>query len=340
MGVWAFASQAGGDLLMMRRRDFVVGAAAWPLAARARQPSVPVIGFFDWGSRDTSERALAVFRKGLADAGYVEGQNVTIEYRWAEGRYDRLPELAADLVRRKVAAIVATGALPTAIAAKAATATIPIVVVAGGDPVKRGLAASLNRPGGNVTGITFISAELAGKRLDLLRKIAPHATTFAYLSGGPRNAFEEEESNTVAEARALGLQLIVVEARSERDIEAAFATLVQREAGALIVGVVAHFTYNRDRIVALADRHKIAAMYPFPIYAFRGGLMSYGADALAALRQLGVDYVGPILKGANPADLPIQQPTKFELIINQKTAKMLGLEIPRILLALADRVID
>jgi putative ABC transport system substrate-binding protein len=286
------------------------------------------------------DRAGKPTGRGNADAGYVDGQNVTIEYRWAEGRYDRLPELAADLVRRQVAVIVATGALPTALAAKAATATIPIVVAAGGDPVKRGLAASLNRPGGNVTGMTWIGTELVGKRLDLLHKMVPQATTFAYLSGGPRNAFEEEESNTVAAARALGLQLIVVEARSEQDIEPAFATLVQRETGALIVGVVAHFTYNSNRIVALAARHKIPAMYPFPIYAFRGGLMSYGADAVSPLRQIGFEYVGPILKGANPADLPIQRPTKFELIINQKTAEMLGLEIPHLLLALTDKVID
>jgi putative ABC transport system substrate-binding protein len=329
----------------MRRREFITllggAVAAWPLAARAQQPAMPVIGFFDWGSPEPSARDVAAFRQGLAEAGYVEGQNLSIEYRWAEGQYDRLPLLAADLVRRQVAVIAARGSIGMAIAAAKATSTIPIVVVAGGNPVEYGLAASLNRPGSNVTGVTFISTELAGKRLDLLHEMVPQATTVAYLSGGPGFLrFDNEASSVIGAAGALGRQVIVVEARSDGDIEAAFANLVQRQAGALIVGVVPHFTYNSNKIVALAARHKIPAMYPFPVYAFDGGLMSYGADVLGTLRQVGRDYVSKILKGAKPSDLPIQRPNKFELVINLKTAKALDLDVPSTLLALADKVIE
>jgi putative ABC transport system substrate-binding protein len=329
----------------MKRREFITllggAAAAWPLSARAQQPAMPVIGFFDWGSPGPSARDVAAFRQGLAEAGYVEGQNLSIEYRWAEGEYDRLPLLAADLVRRQVAVIVARGSIGMAIAAAKATSTIPIVVAAGGNPVEYGLAASLNRPGSNVTGVTFISTELAGKWLDLLHEIFPQATTVAYLSGGPwSRKFENEASSVVEAASALGRQVIVVEARSDGEIEAAFATLGQRQAGALMVGVVPHFTYNSNKIVALAARHKIPAMYPFPVYAFGGGLMSYGADVLGTLRQVGRDYVSKVLKGAKPADLPIQRPNKFELVINLKTAKALGLDVPSTLLALADKVIE
>jgi putative ABC transport system substrate-binding protein len=326
----------------IRRREFVFtlggAAVAWPLAARAQQPTMPVIGFFGWGS---PERDVAAFRQGLAEAGYVEGRNLSIEYRWAEGQYSRLPILAADLVRRQVAVIVASGSTGMALAAAQATSTIPIVVAAGGNPVEYGLVASLARPGSNVTGVTLISTELAGKRLDLLHEMVPQATTVAYLSGGPRFLkFENEASSVLEAAGALGRQVIVVEARSDGDIEAAFATLVQRQAGALMVGVVPHFTYNSNKIVALAARHKIPAMYPFPIYAFRGGLMSYGADFLGMLRQVGRDYVSKILMGAKPADLPLQRPNKFELVINLKTAKALGLDVPDRLLALADEVIE
>jgi putative ABC transport system substrate-binding protein len=252
-----------------------------------------------------------------------------------------LPALAADLVRRQVAVIVATGVFQTALAAASATSTIPIVVAAGGDPVKYGLAASLNRPGGNVTGVTLITTELAGKRLGLLLEMVPQATTVAYLSGGPRLLKHENEASSILEAaRALGRQVIVVEASRDRDFEAAFATIVQRQAGALIVGVVPLFTYNSNRIVALAERHKIPTIYPFRSYALGGGLMSYGADLEGPLRQVGVDYVGRILKGAKPADLPVQQPTNFELILNLKTAKALGLDVPPTLLARADEVIE
>jgi putative tryptophan/tyrosine transport system substrate-binding protein len=283
---------------------------------------------------------VAEFRRGLAEAGYVEGKNVTIEYRGADAQTSRLPALAADLVDRQVDVILATGTLETAHAAKAATATIPIVIAAGGDPVASGLAASLSRPGGNVTGMTWISEALAGKRLDLLHQMVPQASTVAFLSGGPRWPRSSPQSDEIAAAHDIGLQVIVVEARSERDIEAAFATIVQRKAGALVVGVVPHFLANNRKLVALAAHHKIPVIYPFSVYTFGGGPMSYGTDMVGNLRQLAVDYVGRILNGANPADLPIQQPTKFPLIINLKTAKTLGLTIPPNLLALADQVIE
>ena len=255
--------------------------------------------------------------RGCAEVGYIDGQNVILEFRWAEGDYARLPALAANLVQRHVAVIVASGSSGAALAVKAATSTIPIVVAAGGDPVKYGLAASLNRPGGNVTGVTSIATDLAGKRLDLLREMVPQAKTVAYLSGGPSSLkFEDEASNVLEAARALGWQAVVVEARRDRDLEQAFATIAQRQAEALIVGVVPHFTYSSTRIVGLAEHYKIPTMYPFRIYVVRGGLMSYDADPLDLVRQVGVDYVGRILKGAKPGELPIRQPTKFELVIN------------------------
>jgi putative tryptophan/tyrosine transport system substrate-binding protein len=329
----------------MRRRDFITllggAAAAWPVAARAQQAAVPVVGFLNWGSSASNKRLVAAFRQGLAEVGYIDGQNVTIEFRWAEGDYGRLSAMATDLVQRQVAVIVASGTSGTALAVKAVTSTIPIVVMAGGDPVKYGLAASLNRPSGNVTGVTAIATDLAGKRLDLLRELVPQAKTVAYLSGGPSTMkFEDEASSVVEVASALGWQVVVVEARSDRDLEQAFATIVQRKAGALMVGVVPHFMYNSNRIVGLAERHKIPTIYPFRVYVVRGGLMSYDANQLDLIRQVGVDYVGRILKGAKPGDLPIRQPTKFELVINLKTAKALGLEVPDKLLALADEVIE
>ena len=255
----------------MKRREFITmlggAAAAWPLAARGQQPTMPVIGFFGWGS---PERDVAAFRQGLAEAGYVEGRNLSIEYRWAEGQYSRLPILAADLVRRQVAVIVASGSTGIALAAAQATSTIPIVVAAGGNPVEYGLVASLNRPGSNVTGVTLISTELAGKRLDLLHEMVPQATTVAYLSGGPRFLkFENEASSVLEAAGALGRQVIVVEARSDGDIEAAFATLVQRQAGALMVGVVPHFTYNSNRSWRWrrATKFRLCILFPFTPFA-------------------------------------------------------------------------
>jgi putative ABC transport system substrate-binding protein len=330
---------------MIRRRDFITllggGAAGWPLAARAQQAAVPAVGFLNWGSSASNKRLVAAFRQGLAEVGYIDGQNVTIEFRWADGDYGRLSAMATDLVQRQVAVIVATGTSGAALAVKAVTSTIPIVVMAGGDRVKYGLAASLNRPGGNVTGVTAIATDLAGKRLDLLRELVPQAKTVAYLSGGPSTLkFEDEASNVVEVASALGWEVVVVEARSDRDFEQAFATIVQRKAGALMVGVVPHFMYNSNRIVGLAERYKIPTIYPFRIYVVRGGLMSYDANQLDLIRQVGVDYVGRILKGAKPGDFPIRQPTKFELVINLKTAKSLGLEFPPIMLARADEVIE
>jgi putative ABC transport system substrate-binding protein len=326
----------------VKRRDFITllgGAATWPLAAGAQQ-AIPVVGFLDWGSVSNT-RLVTAFRQGLSERGYIDGQNVTIEFRWAEGDYARLPALAAELVQRHPAVIVASGSSGTALAVKAATSTIPIVVAAGGDPVKYGLAYSLNRPGGNVTGVTSIATDLAGKRLDLLREMVPQTRVVAYLSGGPSSLqFEDEATNVLNAASALGWQAVVVEARSERDFEPAFASIAQRQAEALVVGVVPHFTYNSNRIVRLAERYKIPAIYPFRIYVIRGGLMSYDADPLDLVRQVGVDYVGQILKGATPGDLPIRQPTRFELVINLKTAKALGLEVPPTLLARADEVIE
>jgi putative ABC transport system substrate-binding protein len=329
----------------VRRRELIAllggAAAVWPLAGRAQQAAVPVVGFLNWGSAASNRLLVAAFRQGLAEVGYIDGQNVTIEFRWAEGDYGRLSAMATDLVQRQVAVIVASGTSGTALAVKAVTSTIPIVVMAGGDPVKYGLAASLNRPGGNVTGMTAIATDLAGKRLDLLRELVPQAKTVAYLSGGPSTMkFEDEASSVVEVASALGWQAVVVEARSDRDLEQAFATIVQRKAGALMVGVVPPFMYNSNRIVGLAERHKIPTIYPFRVYVVRGGLMSYDANQLDLIRQVGVDYVGRILKGAKPGDLPIRQPTKFELVINLKTAKALGLEVPDKLLALADEVIE
>ncbi len=327
------------------RREFIalLGAAATalPHTARAQQTAMPVVGFLNWGSPAPNRRLVAAFRQGLAEVGYIEGQNVTIEFRWAEGEYTRLPALAAELVQRQVAVIVASGSSGAALAVKAATSTTPIVVAAGGDPVKYGLASSLNRPGGNVTGVTFIATDLAGKRLELLREMVPQAKTVVYLSGGPSSMkFEDEASTVLQVASVLGWQAMVVEARSDRDFEQAFATIAQRQAAALIVGVVPHFTYNSNRIVALAERYKIPTIYPFRFYVVRGGLMSYDADQLDLVHQVGVDYVGRILKGAKASDLPIRQPTKFELVINLKTAKALGFDVPTTLLARADEVIE
>jgi putative ABC transport system substrate-binding protein len=327
----------------MRRRDFiaVVGSAvAWPLAARAQQQPaiIPVIGFLDPTSPDAFPRGVAEFRRGLEEAGYVEGRNVTIEYRWAQGQFDRLPQLAADLVGRRVAVIVASGGVAAALAAKDATSTIPIVISGGADPVKYGLVASLSRPGGNITGTTAILNELAGKRLQLLHELVPQATTIGYLVDNQTERPQVPTSDLLAAAGALGLQLIVLECHSDSDFEAAFATLVKRQPSALVVSAFPLAFSNRPKILALAARHKIPAIYPQPQYAREGGLMSY--DGVSTLRQAGFYYVPQILKGAKPGDLPIQQPTNFRLLINAKTAQALGLAIPRTLLVIADEVIQ
>jgi len=325
----------------MRRRDFITligGAAGWPLAARAQQPALPVIGFLDSG--EANAHNVAAFRGGLADAGYIEGRNVAIEFRWANTQFAQLRSMADDLVRRQVTVIVAASAIASGLAAKAATSTIPIVIATGGDPVKFGLVASLNQPGGNVTGLTYMANELASKQLDFLHKLVPSATTIVYLAGRQQFASEEDTGNLLAAAQALERKVIVLECRSDSDLDAALASLEQRRAEALIVSLFPLAWTNRRRIIALAARHKIPAIYASDGFARAGGLMSYSAAHSAVLRQVAADYVGKILKGARPADLPVQRPTKFELIVNRLTAKALGIDIPPTLLALADEVIE
>ena len=329
---------------MRRRREFIAliggAAAAWPLAARAQQPAMPVIGFLGLGSPRPMGRLVAAFRQGLAKAGYVEGQNVAIEFRWADfSQSARLPALAAELVHRQVAVIFTGGFGGPAFAAKAATSTIPIVFAYGGDPVKGGLVASLSHPGGNVTGVTAINAELVSKWLSLAGDLVPQATTVGFLSGDSSYLafYEDQKSQILAAARALGRQVIILETRSDLDYEAAFKTLVQREAGALIVGPFAF--RNTNEILALAARYKIPTIYPRRDYVEAGGLMSYAADYADTFRQAGV-YTGQILKGAKPADLPVLQATKFEFVINMQTARALGIEVSNSIQLLADELID
>jgi ABC-type uncharacterized transport system substrate-binding protein len=307
--------------------------------ARAQQPAMPVIGFLHIAFPGPYTQHLVAFRQGLRQSGYVEGQNVAIEYRWANNENDQLPELAADLVRRRVALIVAAGGSPSVLAAKGATSTIPIVLVVGSDPVRLGLVASLNRPGGNVTGVTFLTTELMPKRLELLRELIPQATTLAYLADLRFVLGHEMLRDTLAAAGVLGQQIAVMEARSSRDFEPAFATFIERQAGALIVAASQLFDSNRDQLVALAARHKMPAIYQAREYVLDGGLMSYGANQVEAFR-LGGLYVGQILKGEKPANLPVQQSTKIELVINLKTAKTLGIEVPLSMLMRVDEVIE
>ena len=324
----------------MRRREFITllgGAVAWPLAARAQQPAMPVVGLLDQRSPDALADRLRGFRQGLKDAGFVEGQNAAIEYRWAENQLDRLPELAADLVRRQVAVIVAPAGLAPALAAKAATKTIPIVFVIADDPVRLGLVASLARPGGNLTGINFLSGELTAKRLELLRELMPSATRVAVLVN-PANA-ENPEREVETAARSIGLQIQTLNASTIREINAAFATFVRERPDAVFVGLDPFFNSRRIQLVQLAARYAIPASYPARDFAEAGGLMSYGADIADAWRQAG-SYAGRILKGAKAADLPVVQSSKFELVFNVQTAKALGLDVPPLLQHRADEVIE
>jgi len=324
----------------MRRREFITllgGAAAWPLAARAQQP-LPVIGFLNGASPEKYEPFVNAFLQGLKETGYTESQNVIIEYRWADGQFDRLPAMAADLVGRN-ATVIAAFAPPAALAAKAATSTIPIVFVTGFDPVKGGLVASLNRPGGNVTGVHVFLIGLESKRLGLLRELVPQAALMGLLIN-PRSPDSEAQSKALqAAARAIGQQIMVVEAGSDGEFDAAFTALAERRVGALVVAADQFFTGRREQLLALAARYAMPAIYELREYAVAGGLMSYGTSLPEGYYQNGV-YVGRILKGAKPADLPIVQSTKFELVINLKTAKSLGLDVPDKLLALADEVIE
>jgi putative ABC transport system substrate-binding protein len=327
----------------MRRRDFIIflaGAmAAWPLAARAQQKAMPVIGVLNTGSPSaTTSPFMAAFLQGLSEAGYVEGQNLAIEYRWAEGHYDRLPALAADLVDRKVDLIMASSP-PSALAAKSATSTIPIVFRGGPDPVGNGLVASLARPGGNLTGVSMLSDRLPAKRLQLLSELVPRAGVIALLVN-PNDANAERVIREVQEAaRTKGLQLHVRKASSESEIDTAFASLVQLQAGALLVAADPFLSSRREQLVALASRHAVPSIYAWREFAASGGLISYGPSLTSAYRLCGT-YAGKVLKGAKPADLPVQQPTKFELIINLKTAQALGIDVPPTLLARADEVIE
>ncbi len=328
----------------MRRREVIslLGSAAtpalWPFALGAQQKAIPVIGFLGSASPCPAASFAAAFRQGLSETGYVEGQNLAIEYRWAEGRYDRLPALAADLVGRKVDVIAAVDT-PSVLAAKGATSMIPIVFEIGADPVAIGLVASLARPGGNVTGVTFISIELLPKRLELLSELVPQAGVIALLVN-PNNPNAERAMRDVQEAaRAKGVQLHILKAGTESEVDAAFATLVELHAGALVVAGDSFFSNRREQLVALAARHAVPAIYDFREYAETGGLISYGPSRTGTWRLMGI-YAGKILKGAKPADLPVQQPTTFELVVNLKTAKDLGLTVPPSILARADEVIE
>ena len=324
----------------MRRREFILGsiAAAWPAVGRAQQAAMPVIGLLDPRSHDDVADRVRAFRQGLKESGYVEGENVVIEYRWGDNQRDRLPALVADLIQRKVAVIAVAGSTAP-VTTKAATSAIPIVFVAAEDPVRLGLVASLARPGGNATGINFFSNELGAKRLELLRELVPATSRVAMLVNPTGDATETTLRDVMAAAQAMGLQLRVLEATTSRDIDAAFATLAGERPDALLVGLDSYFSNRRVQMVQWAARHAIPTTYSQRLFAEVGGLMTYGSNVPDAWRQAAV-YVGRILKGAKPADLPVVQANKFELVINIQTARMLGLTVPPQLLARADEVIE
>jgi len=327
----------------MRRREFIAligsATAAWPLAARAQQAAMPVIGWLSARSPAEAASVLQAFRQGLGQVGYFEGKNVTIEYRWAEGRYDQLPALAAELVSRQVTVIAATGGEPSPLAAKAATTTIPIVCTLGGDPVETGLVASLNKPGGNLTGTTIMAVEMGPKRLDLARQLVPNATAVAMLVNPnfPTTSAEAREVQTAA--RLAGIQINLLNASTESEIDNAFTTAVEQRSGALIIGTDPFLLGQRDQLVRLAARYTVPTIYFLREFVEAGGLMSYGPNIANGYRQAGV-YTGLILNGANPANLPIVRPTQFLLYLNIRTAKTQGIQIPPLLLALADEVIE
>jgi len=326
----------------MKRRAFIAllaGMGAWPLAARAQQPAVPVIGFLHTRTQESYRPFVEAFRRALGEAGYVEGRNVSIEYRFVAGQYDRLPEMAAELVRRQVAVLVAGGGEPSALAAKAATSTIPIVFVMGSDPVKAGVVQAYHRPGGNITGINILTDTLEAKRLALLHELVPKAATVAFL-WNPRFASAEAQLRDVqGAADALALKISAVGASTEPEIDAAFEAIAQERIPALAVGADPFLDIQRDKIIALAARHALPTMYQFREHAAAGGLMSYGVDLTDVWRQVGA-YVVRVLKGEKPLDLPVLQPTKFELVINARTAKALGLTVPLIMQMTADGVIE
>ena len=326
----------------LRRRDFVAllggTAAAWPLAARAQQPAMPVVGFLNQELAEMVSHLVTGFRKGLSETGFAENQNVAIEYRWAEGRYERLPQLAADFVNRKVTVIVAAY-FPSAVAAKAATSTIPIVFISGVDPIAAGFVTSLNRPGGNLTGLSTYNTSLTAKRLELLHQIVPRASTLAVVVNSKSPATQTIEAEARAAAQALGVRVEVLGANTEDEIDAAFVIAVQRGVGALVVAGDAFFNSRHAQFTALAARHKLPAIYDRREVAMADGLMSYGMNYFGFYRQAGI-YAGQILKGAKPAELPVQLPTKVEFVVNLKTAKSLGLELPTSVLLSADEVIE
>jgi putative tryptophan/tyrosine transport system substrate-binding protein len=324
------------------RREFITligGATAWPLSVRAQHPALPVIGFLNGQWPDTFAHAAAAFREGLQETGFIDGQNVKIEYRWAEGQDDRLPAMASELVRRQVAVIAATGASAAADAAKAATSTIPILFIVGADPVKLGLVASLNRPGGNLTGVNQFTNTLSAKRLELLREMLPGATSIGFLLNpdGPQAEFESLDLETAA--RAIGMRIEILTARNAHDIDALSTTLAQHQISALFVAANPLLASQATNLIAMAARHGVPVMWNERRHTAAGGLVSYGTSIEDAYRQVGI-YAGRILKGAKPTDLPVVQPTKFSLVINLKTAKALGIDVPDKLLALADEVIE